>query len=177
MTATITVTEDDLVDALGAFADTLVDCAVVRGLVNRVSPPKGEYVTIMPIGMVGLSTVTTAYSDPAPTMGTRTLTRATQWAAQVDCYGAKAQDRALMLSIALRSPYGCEVFAEGGIAQPLFTGEPKQLPFITGEDQYMERWAFDAVLQFNPSVVLPQQFAEALHINLVEVDTKFPPGA
>jgi len=177
MSVQITITEDDLVEDLGAFADTLVDCEVVRGEVNRVPSPKGDYVVITPMGMVGLSLPTTVYADPTPETGTRTLTRPTQWAAQVDCYGDRAQDRALVLSIALRSQYGCEFLAELGRAQPLYAGEPKQLPFITGESQYMERWSFDAVLQFNPSISLPQQFAEHLHVDLVEVDEKYPPGA
>lgn len=177
MSVSITITENELVDDLGAFADTLVDCEVVRGEVNRVPSPKGDYVVITPMGIVGLSLPTTVYADPTPETGTRTLTRPTQWAAQVDCYGERAQDRALVLSIALRSQYGCEFLAELGRAQPLYTGEPKQLPFITGESQYMERWSFDAVLQFNPSITVPQQFADELHVDLVEVDTTYPPGA
>lgn len=178
MSAQISITEDALVDDLGAFADTLVDCEVVRGQVNRVPSPKSsEYVIVTPMGVVGLSLPHTKYADPTPSTGTRSLTRPTQWAAQVDCYGEKAQDRALILSIALRSQYGCEFLGELGRAQPLYTGEPKQLPFVTGENQYTERWSFDAILQFNPTVTLPQQFADSLHVNLIEVDTKFPPGA
>lgn len=177
MSVPISITEDDLVEDLGAFADTLVDCEVVRGQVNRVPSPKGDFVVVTPMGIVGLSLPITAYDDPKPDTGTRTLTRPTQWAAQVDCYGERAQDRALVLSIALRSQYGCEFLGELGRAQPLYTGEPRQMPLITGEHQYMERWSFDAVLQFNPSITLPQQFAEHLHVDLVEVDEKYPPGA
>ncbi|MBO9332880.1 hypothetical protein GHR37_27440 [Achromobacter xylosoxidans] len=177
MSVPISITEDDLVEDLGAFADTLVDCEVVRGQVNRVPSPKGDFVVVTPAGMVGLSLPVTAYADPTPGTGTRTLTRPTQWAAQVDCYGERAQDRALVLSIALRSQYGCEFLGELGRSQPLYTGEPRQMPLVTGEDQYMERWSFDAVLQFNPSITLPQQFAEHLHVDLVEVDEKYPPGA
>lgn len=178
MSALISITEDDLVDDLGAFADTLVDFEVVRGQVNRVPTPKGsEYAVITPMGVVGLSTVRTNYDDPTPTTGTREFTRPTQWSAQIDCYGEKAQDAALVLSIALRSQYGCEFLADRGHAQPLHCTEPKQLPFITGENQYTERWSFDAVLQFNPTVTLPQQFADQLHVDLIEVDTTFPPGA
>lgn len=177
MSVPISITEDDLVEDLGAFADTLVDCEVVRGEVNRVPSPKGDFIVVTPMGIVGLSLPTTTYADPTPDTGTRTLTRPTQWAAQVDCYGERAQDRALVLSIALRSQYGCEFLAELGRAQPLYTGEPRQMPFVTGEHQYMERWSFDAVLQFNPSITLPQQFAEHLHVDLVEVDEKYPPGA
>ncbi|KAG0911567.1 hypothetical protein G6F31_021507 [Rhizopus arrhizus] len=55
MSAQISITEDDLVDDLGAFADTLVECEVVRGQVNRVPTPKGsEYVIVTPMGVIGL---------------------------------------------------------------------------------------------------------------------------
>ena len=95
MSAQISITEDDLVDDLGAFADTLVDCEVVRGQANRVPTPKGiEYVIVTPMGVIGLSTARTNYDDPTPTTGTRAFTRPTEWRAQVDCYGEKAQDRA-----------------------------------------------------------------------------------
>ncbi|KAG0767335.1 hypothetical protein G6F22_017665 [Rhizopus arrhizus] len=77
------ITEDDLVDDLGAFADTLVECEVVRGQVNRVPTPKGsEYVIVTPMGVIGLSTPRTGYDDPTPTTGAGHGTRAVYRIAQ-----------------------------------------------------------------------------------------------
>lgn len=177
MSIPVFLTEDALVDALGAFVQVIVgeQVAVVRGQQNRVPPPKGRYVYITPILAPALSLPRTTYAD-VPSGGTMTLTRPTQWTAQIDCYGDGAQDMALAICIALRSSYGCNALKASG-AQPLYTGEPRQLPFITGEDQYLERWSVDAVLQFNPSITVPQQFADQLRVDFVEVDTKYPPGA
>lgn len=177
MSIPVSLTEDALADALGAFVKVIVgdQVAVVRGQQNRVPPPKGRYVYITPILAPALSLPHTTYSD-VPNAGSMTLTRPTQWNAQVDCYGDGAQDMALAICIALRSSYGCDALKASG-AQPLYTGDPRQLPFITGEDQYLERWSVDAVLQFNPSITVPQQFADELHVDLVEVDTTYPPGA
>ncbi|CAB3956113.1 hypothetical protein LMG7053_04915 [Achromobacter ruhlandii] len=177
MSIPVSLTEDALVEALGAFVQVIVgdQVEVVRGQQNRVPPPAGRYVYITPILAPALSLPRTTYAD-VPSAGTMTLTRPTQWNAQVDCYGDGAQDMALAICIALRSSYGCDALKASG-AQPLYTGEPRQLPFITGEDQYLERWSVDAVLQFNPSITVPQQFADELHVDLVEVDTTYPPGA
>ncbi|KAG0772733.1 hypothetical protein G6F21_014438 [Rhizopus arrhizus] len=83
MSAQISITEDDLVDDLGAFADTLVECEVVRGQVNRVPTPKGsEYVIVTPMGVIGLSTPRTGYDDPTPTTGAGHGTRAVYRIAQ-----------------------------------------------------------------------------------------------
>ncbi|WP_445656828.1 phage neck terminator protein [Achromobacter sp. NCFB-sbj8-Ac1-l] len=177
MSIPVSVTEDALVEALGAFVQVIVGdlVAVVRGQQNRVPPPKGRYVYLTPFLAPPLSQPRTTYAD-VPDAGTMTLTRPTQWTVQVDCYGDSAQDMAVAVSIALRSSYGCDALKASG-AQPLYTGDPRQLPFITGEDQYLERWSVDAVLQFNPSITVPQQFADELHVDLVEVDTTYPPGA
>ncbi|KAK54004.1 LIC_12616 family protein [Bordetella bronchiseptica] len=177
MSIPVSLTEDALVEALGAFVQVIVgdQVAVVRGQQNRVPTPRSRYVYITPILAPALSLPSTSYAD-VPSGGTMTLTRPTQWNAQVDCYGDGAQDMSLAICIALRSSYGCDALKASG-AQPLYTGEPRQLPFITGEHQYLERWSVDAVLQFNPSITVPQQFADELHVDFVEVDTTYPPGA
>lgn len=174
MSIPVSLTEDALVDALGAFVQVIVgdQVPVVRGQQNRVPPPAGRYVYITPILAPALSLPRTTYAD-VPSAGTMTLTRPTQWTAQIDCYGESAQDMALAVSIALRSGYGCDALSSSG-AQPLYAGEPRQMPFITGEDQYLERWSLDAVLQFNPSISVPQQFADKLEIGLINVPVAYP---
>ncbi|CAB3854692.1 LIC_12616 family protein [Achromobacter anxifer] len=177
MSAQISITESQLVEDLAAFFKTLVDCEVVRGLPNQVPVPLRECIVITPMAALGLSVPVMAYADPSPAAGKRTMTQATQWSARVEGYGARALDLALTLSIALRSPYGCEFLGNLGRVQPLYAGELKQLPIESGESQSFERWSFDAVLQFNPSITVPQQFADQLHVGLIEVDTTYPTGA
>lgn len=177
MSAQISITEDQLVADLVAFFKTLVDCEVVRGLPNWVPVPPRECIVITPLAALGLSAPVMTYADPSPAAGTRSMTQATQWSVRVEGYGARAQDLALTLSIAWRSQYGCEFLGNLGRAQPLHAGELKQLPFESGASPAFERWSFDAVLQFNPSITVPQQFADQLHVDLIEVDTTYPTGA
>lgn len=177
MSVQISITDNQLVEDLAAFFKTLVDCDVVRGLPSWVPAPPRECVVITPLAAQGLSVPVMTYADPSPAAGKRTMTQATQWSARVDGYGARALDLTLTLSIALCSQYGCEFLGNLGRAQPLYAGELKQLPFESGASQTFERWSFDAVLQFNPSISVPQQFADHLHVGLIEADTTYPTGA
>ncbi|MNT36466.1 hypothetical protein D3C72_1725510 [compost metagenome] len=173
----ISITEDQLVEDLATFFKALVDCEVIRGQPDLVPTPAQECIVITPLAALGLSLPTMTYADPSSATGTLTITQATQWTAQVDSYGERAQDLALTLSIALRSQYGCEFLGQLERARPLSAGEIEHLPYDSGENPNSERWSFDAVLQFNPSITVPQQFADQLHVGLIEVDTTYPPGA
>lgn len=169
------ITETNLFTVLGDFLQGVVGTAVevVRGQVNRVPMPQGDCVVMSPGSSAALSTPTTSYTSTA-----KTVKQSKQWTVQIDCYGAGANDRAQVISMLLRDSYACEQFAVSGLEiQPLYAGEPKQLPLISGEQQYIERWTFDAVLQYNPRVSLPQDSATQLAIDVVNVDATYPPGA
>ncbi|WP_313622838.1 LIC_12616 family protein [Achromobacter sp.] len=173
----LSITEDQLVEDLVTFFTTLVDCEVIRGRSDGMPSPQRECIVITPMVARGLSLPVSSYADPSPATGTLTMTQATQWTARVEACGARAHDLALILSIALRSQYGCEFLERLGRMQPLETGELGQLSLDGAENENFERWAFDAVLQFNPSITVPQQFADQLHVGLIEVDTTYPTGA
>jgi hypothetical protein len=177
MPVTVSITEDNLFKALGEFIKGLVDCPVVRSQVNRVAMPAGDVIEMTTVLMPALSTPVESYTDEGD-IHTRNLTRSTQWTAQIDCYGDGAGNRATALSVAFRSDYACEQFAATGLQiQPLYATDPNQLPLTTAENQYLERWTFETVFQFNPTICLPQQFADALVIGLINVDATYPPGA
>jgi hypothetical protein len=61
-----------------------------------------------------------------------------------------------------------------GVA-PLHADDPRQMPFINDQSQYEWRWIIEACLQANQVVISPQQFADALEIGLIEVDSHYPP--
>lgn len=177
MSVPLSVTVDELVDAAAIVVQEIVGTGVevVRGQQNRVPTPAGDHVYLTPGLILGLSLPHTSYTD-APGSGEMKLTRPTRWDLQIDVYGDLSQDRATAISLALRSLYGCEALRETPV-QPLFTSDPRQIPFVTAEGQYLERWSIDASFQFNPSITVPQQYAERLHVDLIEVDEKYPPGA
>lgn len=96
--------------------------------------------------------------------------QATEVTFQLDVHGKDSADNAQIISTLFRDEYACASFSASGYdVQPLYTSEPRQMPFITGESQYEDRWSIDVVLQANPVVTAPQQFAGALSVVLVPV--------
>jgi hypothetical protein len=100
---------------------------------------------------------------------------------QVDFHGddLAASDYAIMASTALRDIYGCDFFRRlasplNGVA-PLYADDPRQMPFMNENQQYEWRWILECCLQANQVVVTPQQFADALEVGLIEVDSHYPP--
>ena len=50
---------------------------------------------------------------------------------------------------------GTELFeAAGAVATPLYTEDPRQMPFINGEQQYESRWVVSAVLELDEEELL-----------------------
>ena len=93
-----------------------------------------------------------------------------KFTAQVDVHGPLSADNAHIITTLFRDDYGVQLFAASGYdVTPLYCGEPKQIPYLNGEQQIEERWTIEAVMQFNPLVTTPQQFASALAVALNEV--------
>lgn len=179
MTATASVTENDALTALRMFITALLDPAVevVRGQDNRVGEPRSDnYVVMTTMGRVRLSTNIVSYAD-VPGAGLRSSREAVELTIQLDVHGPASTDNAQILASLLRDGYASEAFAATGLAvRPLYASDPRQMPFINGEDQYEDRWTLDAVLQVNPVVSVPQSFADHLAVHPVSVDSAYPPG-
>jgi len=80
---------------------------------------------------------------------------------QLDVHGPLGGDNAQIISTLLRDTYGVDQFATSGFdVTPLYASDPKQLPFLNGEEQIETRWVVDAVLQCNPVVTIPQQYGQ-----------------
>lgn len=109
--------------------------------------------------------------------GAKQLQAGTLLTLQLDVHGPRSADLAQIISTVLRDDYACQAMAADGLgAQPCYTSDPRQMVFWTGEMQAENRWMVDAVLQINPVVSVPQQFAGVATIGLVEVDSTYPPG-
>lgn len=175
MPASISPTEDDIFIALRAMILTLLGSIipVIRGMDNRVPMPEGGFVLLTEVGAKALATNTFVYGDPYPSPGTRTVGRSTQFTIQIDCYGPLASLWANTLSILLRDEYACVALAP--VCQPLYTTDPRMMPLVNGEEQYEHRYSFDAVLNYNPAIVLPQEFAGKAEVGVINVDEAYPP--
>ena len=176
MPATIDLTEQAVFVGLRAFVlDVLPLPAnqVVKGQQNRVPMPTGpNFVVLTPTGRAQLATTARTYEptdDPAPAVGQRGTQRQTRLDIQIDVYGPTAAENVQIVSTLLRDAYGCD-FLRSRKVQPLYCNDPRQLPLVTGEQQYLQRWMLGATLQFNPTVSTSQEFADIVDVTLVEAD-------
>jgi hypothetical protein len=125
--------------------------------------PLGDFISLTPISNIPLSTNVTTLTG-----ANNSIKRASQFTIQIDCYGAGAGDRATAITTLLRSAYACDQFTASGFdIQPLYAGDARQMPLVDGEGQYAERWSFDAVLQFNPVLTIPQDSAIVLRVDSI----------
>ena len=108
--------------------------------------------------------------------GSQGVTQATEITIQLDVHGPASAENAQAITTLLRDGYAVDAFlALGSDVQTLYADDPKQIPFISGEQQYETRWVIEAKLQANQVLSTPQQFAGALAVGVVEVEAVFPP--
>jgi hypothetical protein len=100
--------------------------------------------------------------------GRRLATESVQMAIQVDVYGPNSGNFAQIISAMFRDGFAVDQFAASSPEiSPLYADEPRQLAFSDGEQQYENRWSIDVQLQVDQTVTVPQQFADALKVNVV----------
>jgi hypothetical protein len=94
---------------------------------------------------------------------------------QLDVHGPNSPDNAQIISTMFRDEYGVD-FLEGqneNVA-PLYTSDPRFVPFIgDGEQQTEERWIIEARLQVNTTIIVPQDFATAVAVNVISVEEAY----
>lgn len=165
------ILEANVFTALRTFILSVVDCEVIRSQVNRVSTPKGDFIALTPVSMAPLETNTDTWTDT-----TKAVKRPAQMNIQVDCYGASSADRAQVISALFRDDCACQSFLASGFdIQPLYAGDAQQMPLVSGEDAYVERWTFELALQVNPVVTLTQQTANTLKAGVINVERTYLP--
>jgi hypothetical protein len=167
----VSLTEDQVMSAVGDFISQFVSCEVIQVQYNRVPMPKSpEFVAFSQRSMKLLSKPVDSYDDT-----TKSITSPIQFIVQLDFYGENSGARASSISSLMSDSSGADFFkASGYDMQTLYAGDAKQMPIITGEEQYLARWTFDAVFQINQFFTLPVQTANTLTVNLINVDATFP---
>jgi hypothetical protein len=158
-----------LIDVLPSGID------VVQGPVNRAAQPRGGHVVMTHLFSQRTRTNVTRYNrptDPAPAAGTADMEQGTEIHVQLDFYGglgvapsAPAQ-WAIAFSTIFRDEYAVDALAP--TAAPLYIDDARMIPLVTGEEQFLVRYACTARLQYNPVTTKPQQFAEELDVSLFE---------
>jgi len=95
--------------------------------------------------------------------GTNEIEQYTQVTVQLDVHGPSSADNAQVITTLFRDQYASQMFYQSGFDMaPLYTSDPRQSPFMNGEQQYEDRWTIDLVLQANPVLSVPLQFAVEL---------------
>lgn len=165
------VTETQAFTALGQVIQSVVGCPVIRGQVNRVASPVGDFVEMTQKSMTRLATNTVEYTA----ITEKTILQPVKWEIQIDCYGVLAADRAASISTILRDEFATAQFdALGYDMQVLYADDAQQMPLISGEEQYIERWMFNAVLQLNPKLTMAIETPSTLTVNIIDVPVTYP---
>jgi hypothetical protein len=173
------ISESDIFTALVAFVGDICPALAAnpanirQGQQNAVPMPPGpSFCLLTPADRAGLSTTIRDYfpsADPAPAQGARATRRSTQIGIAVDFYGGDAADNGQIFNTLFRDLYGADFFAGYAIA-PLWCDDGRQMPLIDSEKQYETRWMIRAVLQANPEISTPQDFADIIEATLIEAN-------
>lgn len=107
--------------------------------------------------------------------GTAQLLQPTEVTFQVDVYGLNSADNAQIISTTFRDEYAVNTFrALNPLITPLYADDPRQMAFISDQAQFEDRWIIEAKVQVNAVVVVPQQFADDLHVTTIVVEVAYP---
>lgn len=156
------ITDNAVYAALGRFLSSLFGITVIRGQVNDVSMPQGDFILMNDVWKKALSTNSRHYDFNESTAGIKTHT---EYCIQVDFYGEGAGDRAQTFLNLVQDEYAFQSFPDG--IKPLYATEPRQIPLITAEKNYLERWTTEVHLQFNPTVTTQIVLIDGLPVSTI----------
>lgn len=164
----VDTTVDNVIKAVGLFVTPFLPTGtpIIRGQVNRVSMPPvsaAGFVKLTEILQVDLSTPLVTYDGggaQASIMGPKRID------IQIDFYGPSAGDYCAALKGVWRTSFATSAFPAN--IQPLYCSDGHQSPLTDAEQQYETRWTITASLQYNPSVIMPQDYATELSLNILE---------
>lgn len=161
----VTIAVDAVIEALGAFITPFVPAGtqIVRGQQNRTAMPPDAFVLLTEVLKVDLST---PIETNAPENAQISVMSPKRIDVQVDFFGPASCDQIAAVKGVYRTSYAVRQFP-AGIA-PLFCTDERQTSLTNAEQQYEDRWTLTASLEYNPTVYLPQQFATALKVNILE---------
>jgi hypothetical protein len=123
-------------------------------------------------GLLGIYTLSASVGTVASekmACGNQTLTQKTQLSIQLDVHSPNltvAGDNATTIATLFRSERAIDFFSAYPGLAPLYTDEPRQVPFINAESQYESRYVITAILQADQAITLPQQFADQLQVTI-----------
>lgn len=184
-TTSVDITDSIVFTVFGNVISSLVPSTVgvVRAQQNRVPPPNSsDFILMTPThrDLLEIPVVSWDHTNPNPT--TINLSSHVKLTIQLDIFGPNSADNAIIIATIFRSGQGYDLFAQatpavlaGAVIEPLYTEQPRQIPFETAAQQYTDRWIVEALIQANINVTLSQDYADALYVGIVNVDAVYPP--
>lgn len=169
MTVTINLTDSDIFTALRArFADLLgVNIEIVQCQYNDVPLPRGDFVVINSLSKSQMSFPVTEYDGE---LEEKAITQPIECGFQVDFLGTKASEWAVIAQGIFSSQFANEGMPDS--VRILFATEFRQIAFINEASQYEQRFTGEVVVQYNPTIAMPQEFITAASFEAVPVDLK-----
>ncbi|NTF54926.1 hypothetical protein G6L12_08465 [Agrobacterium rhizogenes] len=128
-------------------------------------------------GGAGTYTVTPSQTVPSRKMasGGQIFLQPTRVTVQLDVHGPNSSENAQTISTLFRDDFAVQAFKASGFdVTPLYVSDPRQLPFENENQQTENRWMVDAVMQANQTIRAPQQFADELDVDVIDVDAEYP---
>lgn len=131
-------------------------------------------------GGVGVYQVSPAQVVDAELMasGILSLEQHSRFTIQADVHGSNSADNAQIITTVFRDGAGVDLFAavrpQADIV-PLYTSDPRQMPFLNEQKAVENRWVIEIELQVNQVVAVGQAYADAVTVGLISVDAEFPP--
>ena len=172
MAVTIDIIDQDVFVSLVTFFKSFIPAGVeiIQAQENLVAMPKGGFIAMNNVGMDRISFNVDTYSS---TLQQKFILTPTNYAMQLDFYGPDSQVWAFETQALFRDEYSTEMFPSN--IQPLYADDAIQIPLITGEEKYEQRWSLKANLQYNPIITTDQQSALQLYIEPAPIDQTFTP--
>jgi hypothetical protein len=162
------LTQEQIFTALRAFIVAVLPSGVtvLKGQANRVPMPASDDFIIMT--QTRREQMAQNVHDYRPDDSLEDIARSTSLTFQIDVYGANAAENAQTITTLFRDEYGVTFMRSSGVA-PLYCADPQQMPLVAGEQQYIQRWTFGAVVEGIISISVSMQFAANLVTTFTEV--------
>lgn len=184
MSLTLSLTDKQTFTALLQFIESIIPTQdsggnlifdVIRGQNNKVPEPvTNNFVVMTYLHKERLATNTVNYEDlVGSTTSLRHDLTPVKYAVRLDVHGDNAADNTQIIMSMFRSDYAASLFKGVGYdVTPLWCQDPKQVPFLNGEQQVEQRWILEVYLQCNPVITMTgiESSTTASVTGIVDVD-------
>ncbi|WP_215762195.1 LIC_12616 family protein [Acetobacter sp. P1H12_c] len=168
----VTPSEKEIYTAVKAWITSILPFSITirQGQLNDVPAPVDPFMLMTIIGRERIATNGWTYTETE-----RVVVEQTRISMQISAFGQGSGNLIQSVLMLWRDMSAADALAASGLPiAPLHTSDIRQLGFINAEKNYEDCWSVDLILQANITTRIPQQFADKLTIDTLEVDTTYP---